>query len=124
MDLNVKTKIIEVSGNKIVEFISDNILIENVQDVLDLLVNQECRGANMFIIHENNLPAAFFDLKTGMAGEILQKFTTYNIRAAIIGDFSKFSSKSLKALIIESNKHGQILFVESIDEAIKKFIRA
>jgi len=59
----------------------------------------------------------FFDLKTGFAGEILQKFSNYKVKLAIIGDFSSFTSKSLRDFILESNKHGHINFVSTIDEA-------
>jgi len=30
----------------------------------------------------------FFDLSTGLAGEILQKFVNYHVKIAIVGDFS------------------------------------
>jgi len=59
-------------------------------------------------------------LKTGVAGEILQKFSTYNMQLAIVGDFSVFSSKSLKDFIYESNRTGKIVFVATTDEAIEK----
>ncbi|MCK7528774.1 MAG: DUF4180 domain-containing protein [Ignavibacteriales bacterium] len=35
----------------------------------------------------------FFDLKTGIAGEILQKFSTYNVRLAILGDFQNIKAE-------------------------------
>ena len=38
------------------------------------------------IIHEKNITPEFFDLKNRMAGEILQKFSNYRIRLAIVGD--------------------------------------
>jgi hypothetical protein len=49
----------------------------------------------------------------------LQKFSTYGSRLAIIGDFSKYDSKSLRDFIYESNKTGRICFVGSQDEAVK-----
>jgi len=59
-------------------------------------------------------------LKTGVPGEILQKFSTYNMQLAIVGDFSVFSSRSLKDFIYESNKTGRILFVATMGEALQK----
>jgi len=47
----------------------------------------------------------------------LQKFSTYNGRLAIIGDFSKYDSKSLKDFIFESNKGRRVNFVGTTDEA-------
>jgi hypothetical protein len=73
--------------------------ISNVQDMLDLMADiwfqVECTG---MIIFQDSLDRHFFDLKTGFAGEILQKFSNYNFKLAIIGDFSIYSSKSLKIL--------------------------
>ncbi|MCG8570426.1 MAG: DUF4180 domain-containing protein [Spirochaetes bacterium] len=40
---------------------------------------------------------------------------------AIIGDFSIYSSKSLKDFIYESNKTGQVIFVDSLESALRQF---
>jgi len=74
-------------------------------------------GAGKIILHKMIINPDFFDLKTGFAGEILQKFSNYKVKLAIIGDFSSFTSKSLRDFILESNKHGHINFVSTIDEA-------
>ncbi|WP_083996437.1 DUF4180 domain-containing protein [Desulfosporosinus acididurans] len=52
----------------------------------------------------------FFDLKTKLAGEILQKFVNYHVRIAIVGDFSGYKSKSLKDFIYESNNGKDVFF--------------
>jgi ABC-type branched-subunit amino acid transport system substrate-binding protein len=66
---------------------------------------------------EHNLPVEFFDLKTKLAGDILQKFSTYQGRLAIVGDFTKYESKSLRDFIYESNKARRINFVSTLEEA-------
>ncbi|RUA16240.1 MAG: DUF4180 domain-containing protein, partial [Flavobacteriia bacterium] len=50
---------------------------------------------------------------------ILQKFAQYGMPLAIVGDFSKFESKSLNDFIFESNKGKHINFAISKSEAIK-----
>jgi hypothetical protein len=40
---------------------------------------------------------------------------------AIIGDFENIKSKTLKDFIYESNKTKQIIFVKTIEEALKIF---
>ena len=106
---------------KIAEIFSEDILINDTQDALDLMADCFYQDhSNRLIIHERNFTSDFFDLKSGIAGDILQKFSTYNVRVAIIGDFSKYSSKSLKDFIFESNKYGKINFVQSIEEAREK----
>jgi len=96
---------------------SEDIVFHNAEDAAELLMNCRYNDSESIIIYEHNLPPAFFDLKTKLAGDILQKFSTYNGRLAIIGDFSKYDSKSLKDFIYESNKQGRINFVSTIEEA-------
>lgn len=104
---------------KIAEIISDEIIINSTQDGLDLLGNLYYQEFDKVIINKSNITPAFFDLKNGIAGEILQKFSNYRFRLAIVGDFSKYKSKSLNDFIFESNKGRQINFVPSQSEAIK-----
>jgi len=105
---------------KIAEIVSDNIIINSIEDGLELLGNLYYQDFDKIIIHEKNITSDFFDLKTGIAGEILQKFSNYRIKLAIVGDFSKFAGKSLQDFINESNKMGQIQFVDSVSEALNK----
>jgi len=116
--MKIKTKYI--NGIKVIEIKSNDVLIRNVQDALDLMATASVYTSDKIIIHEKNIISDFFNLTTGIAGEILQKFSTYNLQIAIIGDYSKFTSKSLKDFIFESNKYGPIIFVNSIEEAYKK----
>jgi hypothetical protein len=99
------------------ELIADDIAIKNVEDALDIMANAGYAGAEKLILHEKNITPDFFDLKTGIAGEILQKFSNYRMTLAIVGDFSKYTSKSLKDFIFESNKGGKVNFVDSVQEA-------
>lgn len=113
----------EFEGIHIAEVISDQIVIKNLSDALNLMGDSMFMGSSKLLIHEKNIVADFFELKSGLAGEILQKFSTYNLKLAIVGDFSKYTSKSLKEFIFESNKFGRINFVESREEALKRLSR-
>jgi len=119
----MKIEIHEINGLKIAEVISENIIIKTTEDGLDLMGNQYYQEFNKIIIHEKNITPDFFDLKNGIAGEILQKFSTYRIQLAIVGNFSKYSGKSIKDFIFESNKFGHINFLGSTEEAIKVLSR-
>ena len=111
---------IKVHSFKIVEFISSETILNNPQDILDLMVLAGEKDANKIILHENNINPDFFELKTGFAGEVLQKAVNYHIKLAIIGDFNKFTSKSLKSLIAESNSGNQFFFISNTIEAMEK----
>lgn len=108
----------KIDDTEIAEIISDRIIIQNTEDALDLMGNVYYQGYGKIIIYQKNITTDFFDLKNKMAGEILQKFSTYRIRLAIIGEFSQFTSQSLKNFIYESNKGKQVNFVASVSEAL------
>jgi hypothetical protein len=117
----MRIDISEINGIKIAEIIADSIVISEVQDALDLMADCSYQESHKIIMHKKNIIPDFFDLKTRLAGEILQKFSTYQVRLAIVGDFSEVTSKSLKDFIYESNKNGRIIFVNSVNEAREKF---
>jgi hypothetical protein len=106
-------------GIKIAEIISNELIVWDISDGLNLLGELYFKGFGSMIVYEMNITPDFFNLNTGIAGEILQKFSNYRVRLVIIGDFSKYESKSLSAFIYESNKGKQISFVSDQTEAIK-----
>jgi len=108
-----------VNGSKIAELVSDELIISTTADGLDLLGNLYYQDFDKIVIHEKNITSDFFDLKNGMAGEILQKFSNYRVRLAIVGDFAKYTGKSVRDFIYESNKGKQIVFVSSVTEGLK-----
>ena len=95
-------------------------VISEVQEMLDLMGDSGVNDCNRIILREQNLHPDFFRLHTGLAGEILQKFSTYNFKLSIVGDFSKYQSKSLHDFIRESNKGNRIFFTDNFDDAIIK----
>ena len=110
------------AGNlQIAEVTSDQIIIQSAQDGLDIMGNTYYQGFDKVILHEKNITPEFFDLKTKIAGEILQKFSNYRIGLAIVGDFSKYESKSMKDFIFESNKTKHVNFVGTVEEALENF---
>jgi hypothetical protein len=70
-------------------------------------------GFQLAIVYLEQVSPAFFDLKNGIAGEVLQKFANYRIRLAMVGDFSAFQSQALQAFIVESNRGRQVHFCAS-----------
>lgn len=116
----MKIETISINDIKIAEVTSeDTIVINTTSDGLNLLGNLYYQGFDKIIIHEKNITPDFFDLKNGIAGEILQKFSNYRVRLVIVGDFSKYTGKSINDFMYESNKGRQINFMASQLEAIK-----
>ena len=116
-----RIEIIQLKNKNVALLVSDEMIMNSSQDAVDLMADCSYNGSSHIIISEENIAPEFFDLKTGLAGEILQKFSNYNVRIAIIGDFSKYQKKSFRDFVFESNKRGHVNFVNSFDEAIERF---
>lgn len=111
--MEIKKRII--NNNEVAEIIADEVIIHNLEDALDLIGNVYYQRFDTLILHEKNITPKFFDLKTKLAGEVLQKFTQYQLALVIIGDFGKHQSKSLNDFIYESNMSKQVNFVKTLD---------
>ena len=90
---------------------SDGIVIGGVQDALDVMASANYNeDSQKLLIRKENIAEAFFDLRTKLAGEILQKYTNYRVKLAVVGDFSGYDSKSLRDFMYECNQGKQFFF--------------
>jgi hypothetical protein len=119
----MELKVFEVKQSRIAEIISNEVVINNPQDALDVIAEAGAQGAQRIILYEQNMPPAFFDLQTRLAGEVLQKHANYRVKVAIVGEFEKFNSKSLRAFILESNRGNLVFFVPDRETAIARLTR-
>lgn len=111
----------KMNGTDIAVVSSDEIVITDTQTALDLAMTVKYEtGAARIVISKDLICEDFFILSRGMAGEILQKYVNYQVKIAVYGDYSHYTSKPLKDFIYESNKGKDFFFVPSKDEAIKK----
>lgn len=112
---------VEVGGGNIAVVSSSEILIGDVQSALDFMATVQYEaGCDRIVINKSLLSESFFDLKTRLAGEILQKFINYRVKVVIIGDFSVYSSQSLQDFIYECNSGNDIFFLPTEQQAIEK----
>ncbi|TDF94712.1 DUF4180 domain-containing protein [Paenibacillus piri] len=112
---------VEAGGKNIAVVSGSEILIGDVQSALDLMATVQYEtGCDRIVINKSLLSESFFDLKTRLAGEILQKFVNYRVKLAIIGDFSVYSSRSFQDFIYECNSGNDILFLPTERQAIEK----
>lgn len=114
----MKTVIHERNGVRVAEILADGIVVNDPGDFLDLVANS---GSRHLVLKKENLCPDFFELKTGIAGEILQKASNYGVAFGIVGDFADVKSKSLRDFIYESNRTGLHVFVPTLDAALDMF---
>ncbi|WP_053228126.1 DUF4180 domain-containing protein [Spirochaeta cellobiosiphila] len=101
------------------ELSSNNLEINDTSDFLDIMANA---GSSNLLIHRNQLAKEFYDLNSGMAGELLQKVSNYGVRLGIIGDHTDFDAGSMHDFIYESNRNGQIVFASQPEEAMNLMV--
>ena len=76
-----------------------------------------CIGAEGLILTESDLAPEFFDLRSGLAGELFQKFINYKKRIAIVLPDPEAYGERFGELAYEHRSHSMIRFVGSEDEA-------
>jgi PadR family transcriptional regulator AphA len=91
--------------------------IAHEQDVLDLLACCGDIDSNRVLISEEHLHPDFFDLKTGLAGAVLQKFANYYVKAAIVLNLAGVSSSRFRELVYECNKGEEVRFFDDVRQA-------
>ncbi|WP_099224059.1 DUF4180 domain-containing protein [Listeria costaricensis] len=100
---------------------SEKLIIHDTQSALDFILSVSHQtDCSRIALNKEAFSEDFFSLRTGLAGEILQKFSNYQIKFAIIGDFSGYTSKALHDFIYECNNGQQIFFVSTKEQAIQK----
>lgn len=94
----------------------------NAQDAVTLIGEARSQGATLVAIPVARLAPDFFRLRTGMAGDMLQKFVMYGVRVAMVGDIAQQveASTALRDFVIESNRGDAIWFVATVGELEKR----
>ncbi|MFA1710724.1 DUF4180 domain-containing protein [Peribacillus frigoritolerans] len=121
--MNIKKT--EANGHIIATANADSIVLTDEQSALDIIMTiSSTTGSSRIALNKEAISEDFFKLSTELAGKILQKFSNYHIKFAIIGDFSSYTSKPLKDFIYECNKGNNVFFVPSEQEAIDNLSKA
>jgi hypothetical protein len=107
-------RITEAGGIRVLHIDDDGPAISTANDVIGDAWSED---ATLIAISAARLDAAFFDLSSLIAGEILQKIVNYRLRVAILGDIAPFieASGALRDFVWESNRGTQVWFLK--DEA-------
>src|SRR3954447_20018149 len=111
------SRVVERNGVPVLVVDSAGAPIVGGEDVLDL-IGSAFGQADTVAIPAERLDERFFSLRTGVAGEIMQKFVNYRLRLAIVGDISAHveNSTALRDLVRESNRGKHVWFVADLDE--------
>jgi DNA-binding PadR family transcriptional regulator len=100
----MKYQVMETEGCKYVECLADGPKIDNEQDALELVAICGENDTNLLMFHGENLPDDFFRLRTGLAGNILQKFASYHLKAAAVITAGLVNQGRFREMALEANR--------------------
>jgi Domain of unknown function (DUF4180) len=103
-------------GRKFLIAADRGISIQSRDDISDAVGASLGRG---LILLENDLGSEFFDLRTGLAGELIQKFVNYRTRVAIVIAVPDGHGARFSELAYEHATHPTVRFVRSLDDAMQ-----
>jgi hypothetical protein len=74
-------------------------------------------GADLLVVPAKRIAAEFWTLRSGVAGEVLQKLVNYRVRLAVVGDITApvEASAALRDLVRESNRRRDAWFLPDLD---------
>jgi hypothetical protein len=75
-------------------------------------------GTFALLLDDGALPAAFFDLRTGVAGDVVQKLVNYGVRMAAVVPALDAHSVRFREFAGEANRFAQFRFFATRAEAI------
>ena len=109
-------------GVRILEYPAEGPTLNNDRAIMDLIADGRSHSADMVVVPTARFEPEFFQLRTRLAGDLLQKFVNYQLRLTILGDLSKEAgeSNSLRAFIRESNRGFHLWFLNSLEELEQK----
>jgi GNAT superfamily N-acetyltransferase len=107
----------QLDGHPVLSY-ADGSRILSAADAAEVLSQALGERAAWVLLPQAVLDPKFFELRSGLAGEVVQKFANYGVSLAILGDLSAQASKSeaLRAFIVESNRGTQLWFVADARE--------
>jgi hypothetical protein len=114
-------RLLELGGTLVLVAGPDDRALEKPLDlrrIKDLVSEAHTGNAGWLAVRVADLPPGFFDLNTGVAGDILQATVTYRLALAIVGRLPEpaASSNAFAALVRESNRGRDHWFASTLEE--------
>jgi hypothetical protein len=112
----------EIGKITVITYPDDGPLLGRESDANDLIGAAFGMDNVVAAVPAARLQPDFFRLRTGMAGAFIQKFVTYGLRLAIVGDISTevAGSTALRDFVTESNRGKAVWFVADRAELARR----
>lgn len=115
-------ELVEIGGEWVLRCDADGPPVDSDRAAADLLGDAFSEGATWVALPVSRLSADFFQLRTGIAGMITQKFMNYRRKLAIVGDIAEqlAASNALRDWVRECNRGHELWFVPTFEELMAR----
>jgi hypothetical protein len=116
-DLSDMTEeLLAIEGERCLVVDADGPRVRDADGGRSLVEDAMNHRARVVVVPVERLDPAFFELRSGIAGEVVQKVLNYGLKFAVIGDISAHvaASDALRDFVIESDRGHSIFFAPDL----------
>jgi PadR family transcriptional regulator, regulatory protein AphA len=106
----------QIGRRKYIDCLEGSQIVDE-QAALDIVGMCGEEGTDRVMLHSDNLPADFFKLSTGLAGNVLLKFYNYSIIAAAVLTHEQVNQGKFYDFALETNRGTQFRIFFNQQEA-------
>lgn len=92
--------------------------ITDARDSIELAYACSDADTDLLLIHAGALPSAFFQLRTGFAGDFVQRLVNSRVRAAAVFDPVGSYPQRFREFLLEARRHPQFRAFDSPRDAL------
>src|SRR5512138_1211866 len=97
-------RLVETQTKPYIECLEDGWQVKSESDALDLVAACGEYRANRLLLHPENFPPDFFQLRTGLAGAVLLKLSNYRIKVAAVLTPDQVGEGRFQEMALEANR--------------------
>jgi hypothetical protein len=116
-------RLIENPTHNFIECLPDPTPLSSAQNALDLVGGCGEYGVSRLLIPEGCLSEDFYNLKTGLAGEVLLKFSNYRIKAAAVIPNETVGKGKFYEFALETNRGRDFRIFQDYQKAVDWLIQ-
>jgi PadR family transcriptional regulator, regulatory protein AphA len=105
--LDLSCRLISIRENGLPSSLPETDKLSSEQDALELVGVCGEYNTDRVMLHASNLTDDFYQLRTGLAGAVLQKFANYRIRAAAVLTPELVNQGRFREMVLEANRGNQ-----------------
>jgi hypothetical protein len=107
------SELVESPAGRVMILPAQGPALATADEMVDLIGDAMFGGVAWMVLPQERLGDDFFWLRTGIAGEVAQKFVNYRVGLVVLGDITRFTeaSPSLRDFVRETNAGRQLWFV-------------